>query len=476
MLMKQNSNKNRFLNITLSSVVILTAGLFGVLEAATLQQSYDKKYTTNSHNKTLFTKKVSGLNDEELDNFILGKSFFRIPWVEAPSATTARDGLGPLFGANTCITCHPNNGLAKKYTKNGSPSRGYVARLSIPSNHSKEHQKQLKYNGFVQEPTYGAQISLNGSKNVPFEAKPIISYEKKLIIYPDGEQITLSKPLHKHANKLYDLQYGELHPQTSITSRMAQALVGLGLLDQLSDEQILENQDIDDKNNDGISGKANIVYSPEFKDFRVGKFTWKASAPSVKHQVAAAANNDMGLTNPLFTNENCTSKQIECLNAPKGDNRRGMSEFDLTQERLDAITFYVSNLKIPKSTITQKDGEKIFKQIGCADCHKAEFTLKNGYKIKPFTDMLLHDMGEELSDGRAEFLATPTDWRTAPLWSIGKYHLALGEKPALLHDGRAKSVEEAILWHGGEALASKKSFMKLDKKQRKSLLSYIDEI
>ncbi len=474
--MKQKSSKNRFLNINISLTVILTVGFFSVLEASNLQVSFDKKYTTNTQNKTLFTKKISGLSDKELDSFILGKSFFRIPWVEAPSATTARDGLGPLFGANTCVTCHSNNGIAKKYKKDGSPARGYVIRLSIPSNGSKGHLKQLKYNGFVAEPTYGSQISLNGSKNVPFEAKTIISYENKLITYPDGEKITLSNPLKRYENKLYDLQYGKLNPQTAISDRMGQALVGVGLLNKLSDKQILANQDINDSNGDGISGKANIVYSPEFKDFRVGKFTWKASAPSVKHQVAAAANNDMSLTNPLFTKENCTSSQIECLNAPKGDSKRAMSKFDLTQKRLDAIAFYVNNLKIPKSTITERNGELLFEKIGCTGCHKPEFTLASGYKIKPFTDMLLHDMGDELSDGRSEFLATPNEWRTAPLWSIGKYHIALREKPALLHDGRAKSVEEAILWHGGESLDSKKLFMNLKKEQRVSLIRYINEL
>lgn len=472
--MKQKSSKYRFLKQ--SSVVILTTGLFGVLEANSLQESFDKKYTTNTQNKTLFTKKIASLNDKELDTFVLGKSFFRIPWVEAPSATTARDGLGPLFNANTCITCHPRNGLAKKYSTKKTPTRGYVTRLSILSDNSKEHKKQLKYNGFVQEPTYGTQISINGTKSVPFEAKPIIVYEKKLVTYPSGETVVLNKPLKNTNKKLYDLQYGSLHVNTIVSNRMGQALVGLGLLDQLSDEQILKNQDIDDMNNDGISGKANIVYSPEYKDFRVGKFTWKASAPTLKHQVAAAANNDMGLTNPLFSNENCTTKQIECLNAPKGDNKRGMSQFDLTQERLNAITFYLKNLKIPKSTISEKKGEILFTKIGCANCHKPKFTLASGYKIKPFTDMLLHDMGEELSDGRSEFLATATEWRTAPLWSIGKYHLALGEKPALLHDGRANSVEEAILWHGGEALDSKKLFMNLKKEKRTSLIRYVNEL
>jgi len=460
----------------LSSVVILTAGLFCIAEASTKQEIFEKKYTTNVKSKKVFSKKISGLNDEELDTFILGKSFYRIPWVEAPAATTARDGLGPLFGANTCITCHPNNGLARKLSKSGMPARGYIARLSIPSDGSEEHKKQLRYNGFVAEPTYGAQISINGSGNVPFEAKLIIAYEEKLVTYPDGSTVILSKPFSKPEEKLYRLQYGELHPEVIVSNRMGQALVGLGLLDQITDEQILEYQDIEDRDGNGISGKANIVYSPEFKDFRVGKFTWKASAPSVKHQSAAAASHDMSLTNYLFPHENCTKNQLECLEAPIGDSRRGMSEFDLPQMRLEAITFFLTSLKIPKSTITEKSGEGLFEQIGCTNCHRPSFTLKNGHKIKPFSDLLLHDMGEGLSDGRSEFLATPTEWRTAPLWSVGKYKLALGEEPALLHDGRAKTIEEAILWHGGEAKYAKEIFMNLDKKQRASIIRYIEEL
>jgi len=473
---KLNYNNSFSLKAFLISSVVLTTGLFAFKDNGKLITQLDNKYTTKDISKKLFSHRFKGLNDEELDQFILGKSFFRIPWVEAPSATTARDGLGPLFNANTCISCHPNNGVASVFNNAGEASRGYVTRLSIPSNGSKSHKEQVKYNGFVSEPVYGSQISVNGTKNVPYEAKPIIKYEKIKVSYPDGEVVILSKPIHGAKYQLTELNYGELHKDVAITNRVGQGLIGLGLIAMISDEQILANQDIEDKDKDGISGKANIVYSPEKKDFVVGKYTWKASAPTLRHQVAGAANNDMSLTTSIFPNENCTDSQEECKKAPRGDVKRSGTPFDLPDNRLHAITFYLKNLKIPKSIITEKEGEKLFSNIGCAKCHTPSFKLENGYIVKPFTDMLLHDMGEDLSDGRVEFLATPREWRTAPLWSIGKREIALGKAPDLLHDGRAKSIEEAILWHGGEAKNSKQDFMSLSKKQREKVIKYIKEL
>ena len=464
--------------VSLKSPLLLTVWfLVANLYAETLTQVHgDAKYTTTATDKDLFSREVSDLNDSEQDRFIIGKSFFHIPWVEAPSATTARDGLGPLFNANTCASCHPNNGIGRIYNKNNEISRNYVTRLSIPSNGSKAHQKMLKLAGFVEEPVYGGQISINAVPGVPYEAKPLLRYRNITMTYPDGEKVTLKRPLRGIKYQLKDLQYGTIHKEVSITNRLAPALVGLGLLEQISDVQILAYQDIDDRDGDGISGKANRVYSLVDEDFRVGRYTWKASAPSVLQQSAAAAYNDMGLTNLLFPKEYCTKYQKACLNAAKADLQRAGTPFDLPMERLQAITFYLKHLKIPKSTITQKEGEKLFLTIGCIKCHRASFRLASGYSIKPFSDLLLHDMGEALSDGRSEFLATAREWRTAPLWSLGKYEKALGQPPELLHDGRAKSIEEAILWHGGEAKGAQERFMNLSKEEREKVIAYIREL
>jgi len=470
--MKQNCNS--FFKSLLISSVVFTTGLFAVSEQS--QKKFDKKYTTTVKTKKVFMQPISGLNDIEQDRFMLGRSFFTIPWVEAPSATTARDGLGPLFNSNTCINCHPRNAIGSVYNKNNNVSRNYVTRLSIPSNGSFEHKKMLKYNGFVEEPIYGEQISINGIYGVPYEAKSIIKYENITVMYPDGESAILKKPLQGIEHQLSDLQYGKIHSEVSITNRLAPALVGLGLIEKLSDNQILENEDINDENNDGISGKANIVYSVQHKDFRVGRYTKKASAPTVIHQSAGAAFNDMSLTSMYFPNENCTSSQSQCLEAPRGDDVGGEKTFDLPINRLEAIAFYLKSLRLPASVISQKKGEALFNDIGCVKCHTSSFTLSNGAKIKPFSDFLLHNMGDELSDGRIEFKAEKNEWKTPPLWGIGKYKIATGKNPELLHDGRAKSIEEAILWHGGEAQNIKNSFMNLSKKQRESVIIYIKEL
>lgn len=473
--MKQNCNSFiPFQQFFFLSSVVFATGLFSV--STQTQKNFDTRYTTNTTSNKVFMKQVAGLNNEEQDQFMLGRSFFTIPWVEAPSATTARDGLGPLFSANTCLNCHPRNGVGTLYNKNNSISRNLIARLSIPSNGSKEHIMMEKYSGFVFEPTYGKQISINGVQGVPYEAKPKIEYENITIIYPDKETVILKKPLHGVANKLTDLQYGDMNKDVIVSHRLAPALIGLGLLEKITDEQILANEDREDKDGDGISGKANRVFSPKYQDFKVGRYTWKASAATVIDQSAAAASNDMSLTNPYYPNENCTSNQKECLEAPKGDAVHGKKTFDLPLHRLEAIAFYLNNLKIPRSTITEKEGEKLFADIGCVKCHIPSFTLANGYEIKPFSDILLHDMGEGLSDGRTEFEATAQEWRTAPLWGLGKYKLVLGKEPELLHDGRAKTVEEAILWHGGEAEQTKQKFMNLSKKQRETIIRYIGEL
>ncbi len=421
-------------------------------------------YYTKANSKKSFSKSYNNLNNEEIDIFMLGRSFFRIPWVEAPSATTARDGLGPLFGANTCLSCHPNNSQGSVYNKNNNISRSMVVRLSIPSNNSKEHKLLLKKSGFIPEPVYGAQVSLNGTKNVPFEAKLKVLYTNKYVTYKDGQTVILSKPNYSFK----DLNYGALHKDTIITVRKAPALVGLGLLEDLSDEEILKNVDEFDKNNDGISGKANMVYSLAVKSELLGRYTYKASAPTVKQQSAAAFHNDMGLTTTYFPNDNCTKYQTKCLNSPKARDA-----IDVTDFRLYSIDFYLRHLKVPKSKIKEKEGEALFAKLSCTSCHISSFTTKKNMIIKPYSDFLLHDMGEGLSDGRSEFRATKNEWRTTPLWGINSYRKTLGKKPDYLHDGRAKSIEEAILWHGGEALNSRNSFILMDQIKRDKIIKFI---
>ena len=457
---KQNFNLIKKLFIIKSLVAIFAMGLFAVNDSG--------KFLFNDKNSSLL-KPVNNLTDEDYDKFMLGKSFFTIPWVEAPSVTTARDGLGPLFNANSCISCHPSNGRGVLFNKDGFVSRSLIAKLSIKSNDLKEHKESLKYKGFVPNGIYGEQLSINAIHGIDFEGKIKVDFEELDITFPDGEKQVLLKPKYS----LENLNYGVISNDTNISYRLASTLNGVGLIELILDNDILKNVDENDSNRDGISGKANYVYSNITKKEELGKYTWKAGVYSLKEQIASAAHNDMGLTTSIFPYENCTSVQKECNNAPKARNK-----IDLPDERLDAITFYLKNLKAysPKITNEYKEGLEIFEQISCAKCHISSFETKKGFKVYPYSDFLLHDMGEELSDGKVEFMALAQEWRTAPLWGLALHKKINKEKPRLLHDGRARSFQEAILWHGGEALNSKENYMNLPKEKREKLLKFLEEL
>ncbi len=458
---KQNYNFLKKLFITKSLVAIFAIGLFAV--------SNSGKYLSNDKNKSLLLKQIDNLNDEEYDKFILGRSFFTIPWVEAPSATTARDGLGPLFNANTCISCHPANGRGTLFNKDGLESRSLIARLSMNANDSKENNELLKYKGFIPSSIYGSQLSINANHGIDFEGKIKIDFFEVEISFPDGEKQILLKPNYS----LENLNYGELKKETIISYRLAPTLNGIGLIELISNEDILKNVDEQDINNDGISGRANYVYSNLTKKEELGKYTWKASVAFLKEQVAGAAFNDMGISTSIFPNENCTSVQKDCNDAPKAKD-----SIDLPDDRLDAITYYLKNIKTytPKITKEYKEGLEIFEQISCSKCHITSFDTKKGFKVYPYSDFLLHDMGNELSDGRTEFKASANEWRTAPLWGLSLHEKINNEKPRLLHDGRARSFQEAILWHGGEASGAKENYMNLSKDKREKLLKFLEEL
>ena len=354
-------------------------------------------------------------------------------------------------------------------SEDGISSRALVTRLSIDSNGSSEHENLIKYKGFVPEPVYGNQLAINGIFGVDFEGKVKIAFEEKEIVFPDGEKQILLKPKYE----LENLNYGTMHKDSNISYRIAPSLNGIGLIESIPNDLILANVDVDDKNSDGISGRANFVYSNITKKVELGKYTWKASTAFLKEQVAGAAVNDMGLTTTIFQNDNCTKSQKECNDAPKPRD-----EIDLPDDRLDAITFYLKNIKtyVPKETKEYKEGLILFESISCAKCHISSFETKEGFKIAPFSDFLLHDMGEDLADGRVEFMANKNEWRTAPLWGLALHEKINKEKPRLLHDGRARSFQEAILWHGGEAQKSKENFMNLPKEKREQLIRFLEEL
>lgn len=413
---------------------------------------------TSDRSKKALSHPIDKLDDDLLDQVFLGRSFFTIPWVEAPAATTARDGLGPLFNANTCVSCHRNNGGGESSTlQSTSVSRSILFKLT----HSSKTDHKI---GFQPDPIYGVQLAINGNHGIPFEGTVSSSMQTHVFQYPDNTQITLKKPIFT----VSDLNYGALDDNTNINPRRALSLTGLGLIEQIPAEQIIQRQDKDDINKDGISGKINSVWSPSLQQFTLGRYGWKATTASLIDQTANALINDMGLTSPLFIDENCTKAQTACQQAFKSKS------VDVPMLRLQAISTYISHLKAPKTTQNLK-GQKLFKKTGCLLCHQNKYKTIQGIELNPYSDFLLHDMGKELADKSTMFQAQADEWRTPPLWGLG-LSKTLNPKAGLLHDGRANSIEEAILWHGGEAQMSKQKFIDLTPKERTMLLSFLAQL
>jgi CxxC motif-containing protein (DUF1111 family) len=273
-----------------------------------------------------------------------------------------------------------------------------------------------------------------------------------------------------------------------MSPRLAPPMIGLGLIEAVPEAQIRANADPDDKNGDGISGRTNEVWSLADNRVALGRFGWKAGVPSIRQQAASAFAGDMGLSTPLVPRPSgdCTGAQSFCLNAPNGNSERD-GDLEVGAKVFDHVVFYAQNLAVPPRR-NAKDagvvqGKALFYQLGCQACHMPSFTTGavegqphlSNQKIWPYTDLLLHDMGEGLADNRPEGMADGREWRTPPLWGIGLTETVSGHT-FFLHDGRARNVEEAILWHGGEAQASRDGYAALTKAEREALLSFVNSL
>ncbi len=396
--------------------------------------------------------------------FFVGNSLFTQNWVTAPASTTARDGLGPLFNSRACSGCHPKDGRGKAPLFDGDTDHGLLLRLSIPGYTPTGEPQPV--------PNYGGQLQDQALLGVMSEGQISILYQEQSGQYADGTNYSLRKPVYS----IKSLQYGELDPATMISPRVGQQVYGLGLLEAISETTILSYADVLDSNHDGISGKPNYVWSVITQQTELGRFGWKANVPTLRQQTAGAANGDMGLTSSLFPEEDCPSG-ISC----DTENLGGSPE--ISDNNLDAMVLYVSTLAVPARRNWQDQevllGKETFNTIGCAKCHiptmktaSHEFSVLANQTIRPYTDLLLHDMGDELADHRPDFQATGSEWRTPPLWGIGLIQTVNGHTN-LLHDGRARNLEEAILWHGGEAETSRNDFKKLPQTERENLLKFL---
>jgi len=437
-----------------------------------------------------FMLPAENLPEEKRKYFHAGKALAHQPWIKAPTITDARDGLGPIYNARTCLSCHINGGRGKLPENDQSMLFGSFLRLSLPG--------ENKIQGVVAEPTYGdqlqtqsvsllhqlrTQISQDDLKHqeVAPEAYVYINWQKKVFTYPDGERVTLRTPKPMIKN----LGYGELHPNTLIGLRNAPPLQGVGLLELISQQDINQQADPDDKNKDGISGRVNQIWDFDLKKTVAGRFGLKANKVNVRQQTAGAYANDMGISNPVFPQQPCTKNQTLCLKTANGNDAK--TGVEISEELLTLTVNFTKNIGAPKrrkpNDKTVLQGRTLFYQTGCQQCHTPsyvtqasdEFPHLGKQTIWPYSDLLIHDMGDGLADGRPDYLATGKEWRTPPLWGVG-LGKAVNGSDNLLHDGRARSVEEAILWHGGEAEATKQRFIHLKSDDRKALSKFVESL
>lgn len=410
------------------------------------------------------------------DNFFIGNAFFKQPWVAAPASTKARDGLGPLFNTNTCQSCHVKDGRGRPPLSEDEAFLSTLIRLSIPAT-TETHKASLITHGAVAEPNYGDQLQPKAIPGVEGEGQPRFTYQTIDGQFKDGSAYQLIKPtLH-----IDQPAYGDLPDNLLTSARVAPAMPGLGLLDAISEADILANADPDDDNTDGISGRPNYVWDAAQKKTVLGRFGWKANQPNIAQQVKAAFHGDMGLTSTLFPDKNCTPVQKNCQRAIEGGTP------EVSDEVMDKVVFYSSTLGVPARRNMKEPniakGRALFEAAACSSCHIPEFKTADypaikelsNQRITPFSDLLLHDMGEGLADGRPDFLATGREWRTPPLWGIGLVE-TVNKHTRFLHDGRARNLSEAILWHGGEAEASKQQFIEMPKADRDALIAFLNSL
>lgn len=413
-----------------------------------------------------FSLPMPVLSSTERTRFFLGNSFFNQNWVTAPASTLDRDGLGPLFNARSCSTCHFKDGRGNAPDAGGDMETTLL-RISVPG--AGEHGEPRP------DPTYGDQIQPHGVPGAAPEARVIVDYVEHSGSYADGETYTLREP----RVQLLEPAYGPIDPQWLLSARTAPALVGLGLLEAVADDAILARVDPDDRNGDGISGRANRVWDVSAQTSKLGRFGWKAEQPSLRQQIAGAFSGDMGITSSLFPDENCSTALRDCATLPSG----GSPEIDDTT--LESVVRYVRTLAVPARRAPElaARGESLFRAARCDGCHVETLRTTevpnvpelSNVDFHPFTDLLLHDLGAALADQRPAFAADGGEFRTAPLWGLGLVEKVNG-RGSFLHDGRARTIAEAVLWHGGEADRARRAFTAMSADERRALLAFVESL
>lgn len=434
-----------------------------------------------------FSLPSGNISFEDELNFKLGNGLFRKLWVSSPSSTLASDGLGPLFNARSCQRCHIKDGRGHPPENASDNSVSMFLRVSIMDPDGVPDDARLTeiadYIATRPDPTYGTQLQDFAVQGHAPEYALGIAYEEETVTLSDGTEVLLRHPTYTTNN----LGYGFLAQGAMLSPRVAPQMIGLGLLEAIPAADILAGADPDDLDGDGISGRPNVVWSVEYDQPMLGRFGLKAGNPTIMQQSAGAFAGDIGISNPLFPagSGECTANQTQCQNAIHGDEDARRTEIDAIG--MDLVTFYSRNLGVPARRDVDNPvvlrGKEVFYNTGCTACHTPSFVTHRLEKqpeqsfqlIWPYTDMLLHDMGPALADSRPEARATGNEWRTPPLWGIGLTEQVSGHT-YFLHDGRARSLLEAVLWHGGEAQAQRDIVVDMATEDREALLRFLESL
>ncbi len=412
-----------------------------------------------------FSIPAPNLSPAAFEKHLEGDVEFEAVFVTAPAVVNP--GLGPIYNNVSCINCHSRDGRGRP----PDADEGLVSllfRLSLPKTEDAGDGKPP-----TPVPGFGTQLNNRAIVNASPEGKVKINYTEQTLTTEDGTRVHLRYP-----DYTFTETYQPLPEDVEVSPRVAPAVFGLGLLEAIPENAILAYADETDADGDGISGRPNYVWDVVAQRYALGRFGWKANQPTLLQQVAAAYHDDMGITTSLFRVENSAGQ-------PQLTEHGARPE--VSDEILDVVTFYVQTLAVPARRNVDdpqvKQGEQLFAEAQCASCHTP--TLRTGVlagvpsvsnqTIHPYTDLLLHDMGPGLADNRPDFHASGTEWRTPPLWGIGLVNRVNGHTN-FLHDGRARDLMEAILWHGGEAEASRKAVEQMSRTERDALVAFLESL
>ena len=459
-------------------VLLLAAGALAIGAEVVEDPSLSAgSFTIRRFDSQAFSEPASVLTTKQRQLFMAGRSVFKRQWASVNSLN-GDWGLGPTFVADRCSACHVNTGRGSPPPNSGEQLLSMLVRLSIPG--VDEH------GGPKPHPHYGDQFqnrSLDGRSvdlayagvPVPNEADLFLDWQERIVTFADGESVTLRKP----SLRIENLKFGDLDSGVMTSLRIAPPLVGIGFLEAVPEETILAIAREQRAKN--FNGRPNRVWDAVNRRMALGRFGWKANVPNLKQQIAAAALGDMGVNSRLYPQQNCPPVQTVCAKLLPGNVP------EIIDHEIDTLEIWLQALAVPArrdvNDTSVRRGAELFGTVQCATCHVPELRTGKFPKLPQladqvfhaYTDLLLHDMGADLADGRPDFAAGPRDWRTPALWGLGLSQTVSGST-AMLHDGRARTVAEAILWHGGEAEKSRERFRSMTKEDREALVLFVESI